>query len=111
MPIHDNFLCYRVRRTRTAAPFTGVLGVTAVDQFESVTLAVAKPAMLCVPVNVDGANPGAETDPDAQLCYSVKRYLGPRFTPVYGAYVNNAFGPLRLDVLKSEQLCVPAQIP
>jgi hypothetical protein len=84
--------------------------VTVHDQFENVTVTVMKPVLLCVPVNVNNGQPGAQSNQDLQLCYKVKRPQGNKLTPVLGTYVNNEYGPLRLDVKKSEMLCVPSQI-
>jgi hypothetical protein len=109
-PFSDHFLCYKISKTAGSTKFGAVPDVTIIDQFETVTVTVVKPTMLCVPVDVNGAQPGADTNPGLQLCYKVKRPQGNKLTPQPGIYINNEYGPLRLDVKKSESLCVPAQI-
>jgi len=109
-PDTDHFLCYKISKTQHTPKFIAVPNVTILDQFENVTVTVMKPVLLCVPVNVNGGQPGAQLNQDLQLCYKVKRPQGNKLTPVLGTYVNNEYGPLRLDVKKSEMLCVPSQI-
>jgi hypothetical protein len=109
-PHTDHFMCYKVAKARGALKFVAVPNVTILDQFENITVTVKKPTMLCVPVNVNGAQPGAQTDPELLMCYQVKRPQGNKFTAVPGVFVNNEYGPLKMDVTKNDQLCVPAHI-
>ena len=110
-PHTDHFNCYKVKVSSGTAKFTAVPGVTVGDQFASQTLIVKKPTQLCVPANVNGQEPGADTHAAGLLCYQVKLPKGaPKFTAVNPAFVNNDFGPLTLTALKNEQLCVPAAI-
>jgi hypothetical protein len=113
-PNTDHFLCYKIGKSRGAAKFVPVSGVTIVDEFEGLashlTVTVVKPALLCVPVNINGAQPGAHMNEELQLCYKFKRPTGNKLVPVLGAYLNNEYGPLRLDVKKSEHLCIRSMI-
>jgi hypothetical protein len=113
-PHTEHFQCYKISKTRGTDLFVEIPNVVVVDQFENyLPVTVKKPSMLCVPVNVDGGQPGAENPvlyPDVLLCYKVKRPQGLKFATVTGVFVNNDFGPLTFDVLKTEQLCVPSLI-
>src|SRR6185369_13004606 len=69
---------------------------------------VKKPSRLCVPVNKNNEEPGAETHADHLLCYQVKQTSFPRFVTVSPLFVNDQFGPETLDARKPKELCVPA---
>jgi hypothetical protein len=113
-PYTDHLQCYKISKARGSASFVEVPGVVVVDQFESfLTVTVRKPSMLCVPVNVNGAQPGAENPafhPEVLLCYKVKRPQGFKFATVTPIFINNELGPLILSATKTEQLCVPSLI-
>lgn len=107
-PAVDHFQCYGVSTTRNTTKFTPRSGVTIQDQFGTMTVDVRKPKRLCVPVNKNNEEPGAETHADHLLCYQVKQTNLPKFVAVSPLFVNHQFGPETLDAKRPKELCVPA---
>jgi hypothetical protein len=70
---------------------------------------IQKPARLCVAVDKRGEG---RKNPEASLmCYQAKPAKGePQHVPVKGLFVNNQFGPERLDTIKDEEVCVESII-
>ncbi|MGB4336342.1 MAG: hypothetical protein WBJ41_15995 [Chromatiaceae bacterium] len=84
--------------------------VTVKDQFTDPSKAfeLKAPSQLCNPVNLDGE--GIQALDNHLLCYPVKPVKGePAHVKRTGVHVNNQFGPLVLDTVKEEELCVPTQ--
>jgi hypothetical protein len=103
----DHYKCYKSRATRSEFPPTQA---TITDQFETArTYDLKRVSHFCAPVNKNGEG---ITQPGAFLmCYKAKVPTGaPRVTKVEDAiHVNNQFGTdQRIDLVKEEQLCVPA---
>jgi cysteine-rich repeat protein len=109
-PTVDNFKCHRIRVSRGTPKFTPIRGVTTIaDQFGTVTVDVTKPTMLCVPVNVNNEDPGAETHATDLMCYQVKAVHGSsKFTKVTPVFVADQLGSETLDVIRPVELCVPS---
>lgn len=106
-PPVDHFKCYKVKMTRGAPKFQA-RQVFVVDQFnQPKTVNVKKPTRLCNPVD---KNDEDIQQPDAHLmCYLVAPApTQPKHSPVPGLFVNNQFGPERLDTIKEEELCLPS---
>lgn len=107
-PQVDHFKCYTVEITPGKPLFPPGKQATVVDQFnQPKTYNVKKPTHLCNPVSKNGE---PRLDPDAHLmCYQVKPAAGqPRHNRVTELFVNNQFGPERLDTIKEEELCLPS---
>jgi len=70
---------------------------------------IQKPTRLCVAVDKRGEG---RKNPEASLmCYQAKPAKGePKHLPVKGLFVNNQFGPERLDTIKDEEVCVESII-
>jgi hypothetical protein len=83
--------------------------VSVVDQFQTRMYDVDKPRRLCVPVDKNGE--GLVNAAAHLMCYKVKPASGePKHTRVLGQiHTENQFGALRLDTVKEEELCVPAE--
>ncbi len=107
-PVPDHFTCYKVKVTKNTPKFVRILGVTLQDQFGSMTVDVIKPRRLCVATNKNNEEPGAENHPDHLMCYKVRQTNLPRFVTVPGLYLNNQFGPHRLDAKKPAEVCLPS---
>jgi hypothetical protein len=54
----SDFQCYKIKITSGSAKFVTVSGVTAQDQFGTITVDVKKPKRFCAPVNKNGEAPG-----------------------------------------------------
>jgi hypothetical protein len=101
----DHFKCYKASDLKNPkfAPTT----VTLVDQFESKTTVVVKPALVCNPA---GETAQAINDPTAHLtCYAIK--AAPHQTKFPGADVAiaNELGTVQLAAGTAALLCVPTQ--
>jgi len=104
----DHYKCYRVRVTPGTPKFASGTIVSAADQFESTRLlSLKKVRHLCTPVDKNGEG---IKNPQAHLfCYIAKPAVGqPHHTRVTGIFVNNQFGPLRLDTMRESELCIPS---
>jgi hypothetical protein len=123
----DNYKCYKIKvrkkicqddpsiKCKTDADCPGAcnLGfpkgvqVMVVDQFQERIYDVQKPGSLCTPVDLEG---GGIKNPETHLmCYRVKPAKGePKHDMVTGININNELGPLQLDTIKEEELCVPS---
>jgi len=114
----DHYKCYTVRVTPGTPRFKPVLNVPVRDQFTNPPKLydITKPTRLCTPV-LDKEHPaGTHTlanNPDAHLmCYVAKlSRTSPtqaKHVPVKAMFVNNQFGPGRLDTVRPDELCVPS---
>jgi hypothetical protein len=104
----DHYKCYRVRVTPGTPKFASGTLVQASDQFETARLlSLVKPRHLCAPVDKNGE--GVNNPQAHYLCYTAKPAVGsPKHTRTPGIYVNNQFGPLRLDTLRETEFCIPS---
>ena len=77
------------------------------DQFGVRLYDVGRPTRLCNPTNKNGE--GIRNPDNHLLCYTVKLADGEsRRERVRGIFVNDQFGPGRVDPLKERELCVPS---
>jgi hypothetical protein len=102
-PPLDHFQCYRVKKSRGAPKFVKKTA-SITNQFETVTLTLVKPRLLCAPANKNGEDPTAPSHPDHLICYKTKD--GPFGTIT--TTVNNQFGIDEVTVIHRRELCVPA---
>lgn len=98
----DHYACYAIRRTRG---FSTIRDVQLEDQFESKIVDLGEPLVLCAPVDKNGETPGAETHTGHLLCYDMK--IKGRFE-ITDIFTNDQFGPLQLDAIRRDELCVPS---
>jgi hypothetical protein len=104
----DHYKCYDVKVVKgSPAPHKGQK-IVLTDQFAAArSFDVKKPAMLCNPVDKSGE--GIKNNTRHLLCYAVKASKKqPKHAKQTGLYVNNQFGPGRLDTKKEEAVCLPA---
>jgi hypothetical protein len=94
----DHFKCYK-----TMEPFAS-RQVSLEDQFVATTATVLRPSRFCNPVDKNGEDPGAPTDPAHLNCYGIRE---PRFEK-RDVVVENQFGEQALTVVRPFELCVPA---
>ena len=71
------------------------------------SLALKKPRHLCTPVDKNGEG---IKNPDVHLlCYQSRPARGERrHVRRTGLYINNQFGPLRLNTIKEGEFCIPS---
>jgi hypothetical protein len=102
----DHYLCYKVK---PQAPFTKVLGVHLVDQFEDITADITKLRELCTPVSKNGEP--VNDDVTHLAAYSFKAVSGtPHFARTTHIRLDNqvtAPGGLFVDTIKRDLLLVP----
>jgi hypothetical protein len=67
----DHFKCYKARVTRGTASPRGARSIAA-DRFQERVYEVKKASRLCAPVNKDGQDPQAVSDPYHLMCYLVR---------------------------------------
>jgi hypothetical protein len=104
----DHFKCYGVKVVKgSPAPHKGQK-IVLTDQFAAArSFDIKKPATLCNPVDKNGE--GIKNNTRHLLCYAVKASKKqPKHAKQAGLYVNNQFGPGRLDTKKEEAVCLPA---
>jgi cysteine-rich repeat protein len=103
----DHFKCYRVKKPKGFQPITAV---PVVDQLAQPKLYdLKKPATLCAPVDKEGE--GIKEEESFLVCYRAKPAKDePKHTAVEGVYLENAFGPERVDTKVESTLCVPTLV-
>lgn len=71
---------------------------------------IVKPTRLCMPVDKNHEDPGAELNPDHLMCYQIKLSATNKlkFPKALVANANENFPPDRLNVTALKELCVPA---
>jgi hypothetical protein len=98
----DSFLCYKAKPTK-GGPGFAARNATLSGPFEPLTVAVQKPATLCLPAQLDGTPAG---DSATHLeGYKAKPSVKP-LRPA-GLSATTAFGTHLLDTLKVDRLLVP----
>jgi hypothetical protein len=100
----DHFQCYKVKRSRGTPKFVPIV-VAVTDQFESVTLTLKKPQLLCAPTDKNDEDPTAPFRPDHLLCYKTKSSA--RFGTL-GVTLDNQFGPDQGTLIHRREFCVPS---
>ena len=102
----DHFKCYRVHR-RHGTPEFQPRTVTLADQFETKSVTVVKPLLVCNPV--DKASEGIN-DPTCHLtCYKIlQENFEPRVTTVVDQFTETTIKALTGACRKVGVLCVPS---
>jgi len=103
----SHYQCYKLDGVKNAPSDRGV---TLVDQFGPLTVDLDKrgPFRLCVPVNKNGEDSDAPTDPGALFCYTTRNDRLPFSQKT--VFINNQFGPLGGKITQYDELCVPSTI-
>ena len=101
----DHFLCYTVKLRGTPTD----LLVRVEDQFGPArSFRVRGPKFLCNPVDKRGE--GIKNPEDHLVCYSARPAPHePKQDRIKGLFVNDQFGPSRLDTKQERELCVPSR--
>jgi hypothetical protein len=105
----DHYKCYRVRVTPGTPLPAQDRKVSMSDQFTSPAklLTLRKPRHLCLPVDKNGE--GIKNPQANLLCYAARRARGePKHLRREGVFVNNQFGPLRVNTIKEQEFCIPS---
>lgn len=102
----DHFTCYYTRHTSGTPALPKLRGITVQDEFGTKTIELTAPLTLCAPTNKNGENPGAESHPGHLLCYRVR--ARDNFSKLGPIFSNDQFGPLTLQVIHRDELCVPS---
>jgi hypothetical protein len=106
-----NFQCYK---TTNVTGDKGPTNISVKDQFTNpfggITLDVDKrgPFRLCVPVNKNGEDPTAPSNPSVLLCYKTQDDRLP--FPQKTVFVTNQFGMFQETITQYDELCVPSAI-
>ena len=105
----DHYLCYAVRSSQGALRFAPIdEGIVLVDQFGAKTVDVVRPKLLCNPVDVNGATPGAEQHASDLLCYQTRfDRENLRQAPVS---MTDEFGQKSFSLIGREAFCVPSTV-
>jgi hypothetical protein len=103
----DHYKCYKVRVTRGTPKFPDTVFVSATDQFTNTArqFRLKKPRHFCTAVDKNGE--GVDNPLIHILCYSAKG-RAPKHQKQIGVFVNNQFGPLRVNTIKEHELCIPS---
>jgi hypothetical protein len=106
-----HFQCYRLTNVKGPAP----AGINVKDQFTlpfgGITLAIdsSGPHRLCVPVDKNGEDPGAPSNPSALMCLHTKNDKLPFAQRT--VFITNQFGSFKDTLTQYDELCVPAMLP
>ena len=105
----DHFLCYKIEDDDGDENNLGIQ-ISVVDQFNQPKLfKIRKPRRLCNPVNKNGE--GVKDPKSHLMSFSVKRASGePKHERVQSIFVNDQFGPGRVDTKEERELWVPSTI-
>ena len=105
-----NFQCYKLdQREERPATRTSRTSASRISS-APITLDTDKrgPFRLCVPVNKNGEDPAAPTNPTALLCYKTQDDRLP--FPQKTVFVTNQFGSFQETFTQYDELCVPSTI-
>jgi hypothetical protein len=103
IPPLDHFQCYKVKRSKGGPKFAPRT-VSVVDQFESVTVTLTKPILLCAPASKNNEDPTAPHHPDHLTCYKTRDGRFPESTHT----IDNQFGLDEVKLIHRRELCVPS---
>lgn len=105
----DHFKCYKVKIMKGASKFPKGVQASVADQFTDPAklFDIKKPTRLCTPVSKNGEQ---IKNPERHLvCYRAKPAKGqPKHQKRFGVFVNNQFGPGKIDSIKEDELCLPS---
>jgi hypothetical protein len=106
-----HFQCYRLTNVKGDRTAKDVLTIDQSTQpFGGVDVDLTKtgPWRLCVPVNKNGEDPDAVTDPQALLCNSTSNDKLP--FGQFDVFVDTQLGPKELIGTQYDELCMPATV-
>lgn len=110
----DWILAYKVKSSSGAPSFEKQLNLEVVNALGTIWVDAKKPDFGMAPTAGDLVSPPAPPvppDPDYFSCYRVGKSKGtPKFQPVIGVAIEDAFGTLTIDVKKPIRLCNPANV-
>jgi hypothetical protein len=107
----DHYKCYKVKITKDTPKLPRGIQVNVSDQFTNpaVIYDLKSVKHLCYAVSKNG-EPIKNADRKL-LCYKVKPALGqPLHLRRTAVYINDQFGPLRVDTQKEDELCIPSEL-
>src|SRR5262249_36632728 len=108
-PLADAFTCYRIKRHPHMLPFPPVPGVQVVVDFVSRPVHSKRPTRLCALTAAYAQGPVAAAHRQHLLCYrTAPPRSSARFVAHRSVFVNGDLGPLTLDALRPQELCVPS---
>ena len=110
----DHFLCYKVQVSK-GSHFPKI-EVRVADQFNNQPklFELKEPKRLCNPTakEYDGPRVDIKNPENHLLCYNVKPANDqPEHERIEGIFVNDQFGPGRVETRKEKELCVPSTKP
>lgn len=110
-PYPSEMLCYVAKISKGTAAPSARIGVGSTDLFGSLVLDVKAVKALCLPSDLDGADPDAAQRSSGFLCAKVRQAKGSLpFARREGHAAQSRFGTRTFDALRVDQLCVPATL-
>lgn len=110
----DWIVAYKVKGSEGAPSFVRQFNIEVVNALGTIWVDAKKPDYGMAPTAGDLVSPPAAPtppDPDYFSCYKVgKSKQTPKFEPVMGVQIEDAFGTLTVDVKKPTRLCNPASV-
>jgi hypothetical protein len=102
-PPLDHFQCYKVKRSRGAPKFAKRTASIS-NQFETVTVTLVRPRLLCAPASKNNEDPTAPSHPGHLTCYKTQNAPFADQTHT----ITNQFGTDVVKVVHRRELCVPS---
>ncbi|MEO2168680.1 MAG: hypothetical protein ABGY42_11270, partial [bacterium] len=110
-PYPSEMLCYVAKISKGTAAPSARIGVGSTDLFGSLVLDVKAVKALCLPSDLDGADPDAAQRSSGFLCAKVRQAKGSLpFARREGHAAQSRFGTRTFDAFRIDQLCVPATL-
>lgn len=110
----DHFEAYKIKKVSGLPTFEKVRNIQVTNQFGTIEVDTRAQDKLLVPTSrSDSGTPAPPSlpNPNSFECYRVRTSKGaPKFQPLEGVLVEDAFGTLSIDVRKPSTLCNPANV-
>lgn len=108
----NRFKCYAAVVPKGAPKFVAPAAPTVVDEAfpAGQTFLVKKPTRVCLPADVEGATPGAETRDTLLVCYAVKLPQGAKFLRQTVGTRSRSVGVRIVGRRKPGELCVAGRV-
>ncbi|MCC6847226.1 MAG: hypothetical protein IT294_01905 [Deltaproteobacteria bacterium] len=108
----NRFKCYAAGAPKGAPKLPEIAPIALVDDAfpGGQAFLVRKPTKVCLPADVDGGTPGAETRGDLLVCWSVKLSRGARFARLTVGTRSRSVGVRIVGRRKPSELCVAARV-
>ena len=107
----DAFTCYRTKESKGGPDFAPLLGVPIDDRFGAALADLLKSEDVCLPVDVNGADPSAPGHADNLSTYQTRRRNpSPSGLPTTNVAVVNQFGTLHVDLKKPDVVQAPSAL-